>query len=190
VPPEEQIAAPPPCPLCEGKGTRLTEHRGTKEIFNVQCPCKVKEPLPNWIKFVFQDDDLGCMVACLAMILGKTYFECKQYFSPQHDFVTEGTYLDYCLEVLLQEGYAWQARWQHSARRRTQNTPWPPAPWADLHWVMVANLRNGGQHGVIMLRDGRVLDPCWGVIQGLHRYPAVYETVAIYKVSDLVREEV
>lgn len=85
--------------------------------------------------------------------------------------------------MIVQIGYAVRRRYRHDARLKRFRDVWPCAPWADLHWCEVRNTRDSGQHAVVLLRDGRVLDPWWGVLQGLHRYPGVVSIAAVYPVE-------
>jgi hypothetical protein len=68
--------------------------------------------------------------------------------------------------VLEHYGFAYQTRYHHLARLCRDRDVWPCEPWADLHFCEVINTRASGQHAIVLLRDGRVLDPWWGVLQG------------------------
>lgn len=146
------------------------------------CACTAKD-LP--VRFVYQPENSGCVVAALAMICGKTYFEMKQYFCAHKDFTVEGASRYEWQDALDAHGFAYQLRFEHQSRLNgAKRSVWPCAPWADLTLCEVMNTRGSGLHAVVLLRDGRVLDPWWGVLQGLHRYPSVTSMTAVYRVAD------
>ncbi|AHG92136.1 hypothetical protein J421_4669 (plasmid) [Gemmatirosa kalamazoonensis] len=169
------------CADCADQKARLILHRGTGERHRMPCACTATD-LP--VKFVYQPENSGCVVAAVAMIIGKTYFETKQYFVAHNDFTVEGAHRYQWQEVLDAHGFAWRLRFDYLSRLNgARRESWPCAPWADLHLVEVINTRGSGQHAVVLLRDGRVLDPWWGVLQGLHRYPRVVSMTAVYRVD-------
>lgn len=179
---------PPPCSDCGGKGQRLIPHSGTRELHRVMCACQYDD-LP--LKLVYQADDSGCMIAAVATAVGKSYAEIRRLVNPGHDFSTNGIGIDAGVAILDRLGYAVMTRYGSDPRRGgAPRDPWPCAPWADVHICMVRNLSNTGTHVVVLLKDGRVLDPWWGVVQGLHRYDSVMSIMAIHRVRPESSEEV
>lgn len=166
------------CPDCNGSGKRDALHRGTNEVHSVRCACQHELP----IKFVYQPETTGCCIAAIAMIVGQSYFDVKQLLHIEHDLACEGLSRYPVDEIFDYYGFAVQRRFRHSNRLKSERAGWPCAPWADLHWCEVINTRASGQHAVVLLRDGRVLDPWWGVLQGLHRYPEVVSMAAVYRI--------
>lgn len=176
---QTETEAPKPCEWCNGEKVRRILHRGTGELHRVKCACQHELP----VKFVYQPENSGCCVAAVAMIVGKSYFDVKQYFNVEHDLSCEGINHYEWQELLDQFGFAYQYRGSWSPRLNDRRAVWPIEPWADLHFVEVINTRGSGQHAVVLLRDGRVLDPWWGVLQGLHRYPKVVSMTAVYPIA-------
>jgi len=72
-------------------------------------------------------------------------------------------------DYLWRHGFAWQQVFPFEPRRACPadvsmsewrklhgRTPWPPSPWAEAHLCQVETSQS---HAVVMLADGRVLDP-------------------------------
>lgn len=171
----------PPCTYGCNDGKRLVRHSGTGEHHTTRCMCTYDD-LP--VQLVLQPEPKGCMIAAVATVVGKTYEEVLQLVDRSHDFTQEGTH-QYVIEGVLEHlGWAVQVRQRWQGRLGgTHRDPWPCAPWADLHICQVRNLPDNAEHAVVLLRDGRVLDPWWGVVQGLHRYKSVSWIMACYNVS-------
>lgn len=181
------IAAPPApaeavlvCTECRDKHSRRALHRGTGEWHTMPCACRAKLPF----RFVYQPEPSGCMLAATAMMLGVTYSEVKQRVCTDWDFTKQGTHLHIVHELFEAYGYAYQTRHEFQSRLGgTRREQWPCAPWADRVLCEVRNTRDAGYHAVVLLRDGRVCDPHWGVLQGLHRFPRVVSMTAIAPLS-------
>lgn len=167
------------CEHCSGSGVKRVLHRGTGETHGVWCACRHKLP----IAFVYQPETSGCCVAAVAMIVGKSYFEVKQLVDINRDLSTTGLSSWEVDSLLDHYGFAVRRRYQNVSRLHIDRDQWPVKPWAKLHFVEVINTRASGQHAVVPLADGRVLDPWWGVLQGLHRYPRVVSMAAVYRVE-------
>jgi hypothetical protein len=156
-------------------------HKVTGELHQVRCACTY-EDLP--LRLVYQAEKSGCVLAAVATATGLSYAEVRQYVDLSHDFTENGTYLSVAASILDRLGYAVQTRYRNDPRLGgAPRDPWPSEPWADVILCEVTNLPNRGQHAVVLLTDGRVLDPWWGVVQGLHRYPAVHSMTAVYRVG-------
>lgn len=165
------------CPDCEGKTKRRVLHRVKQEWHTVKCHCQFTTQVP----LVIQPESHGCGIAAVATVAQKTYKEVRQWIHLDRDFTKEGMYTNEMEELLMVYDFTWQVIWPNATRLGTKRTPWPPAPWADLHVAQVRNLSDSGWHFVVIQNDGLVLDPCWGVIQGLHRYPEVNAVYGLYK---------
>jgi hypothetical protein len=170
---------PSVCEFCDGKGTRDILHRGTNERHRVKCACKHELP----IRFVYQGDRSGCCIAAAAMVVGQKYFDVKQLLNIETDLRDDGVTIEQVRNVFEYYGFAYQTRYHQLTRLCRDRDVWPCEPWADVHFCEVINTRASGQHAIVLLRDGRVLDPWWGVLQGLHRYPRVVSMTAVYKVG-------
>jgi len=179
-----EAKGPKPCEWCKGEKVRRILHRGTGELHRVSCACTHELP----VRFVYQPENSGCCIAAVAMIVGKSYFDVKQLMNVEHDLSCEGIHYHEWQDLLVDLGFASQFRSSWSPRLKDNRAVWPCAPWADLHFCEVINTRASGQHSVVLLRDGRVLDPWWGVLQGLHRYPRVVSMTAVYRVPEKAPE--
>ena len=173
---EIEVTAPP-CPHCVD-GKRRVLNRGTGEYHGIRCHCQF-EGLP--LQLVIQPERAGCVLAAVATIVGKSYREVRQCVDLTHDFTEKGTYLNVAQALFDRFGFAYQTRYPYDPRLNTSRPEWPCEPWADAHLCEVVNLSETGQHAVVLLRDGCVLDPWWGVVQGLHRYSNVVSMTAVYR---------
>jgi hypothetical protein len=172
------VKTPAPCSDCNSTGRKPVVHRGTGETHTVTCSCKYELP----IRFVWQPDVAGCGVAVIAMVAGLTYSQARQYFTLERDFNAHGMYLNEIHEALNVLGFSYQIFDPNESRiGYTPRTPWPIAAVSDLAIAQVKNLRDAAWHFVVVLRDGRALDPAFGVIQGLYRYPEVTQIIALFK---------
>lgn len=179
-----------PCPDCDSNHRRRVKNTLTGELHTVKCHCQYDD---LQFKNVIQCDSKGCGIAAVAIVANKTYKEVRQYVHLDRDFAQEGMY-DTELEGLLEVfGFSYQNHHKHLARLNTPREVWPPAPFADAHICRVRNLPNTAWHFVIMQKDGRVIDPWWGVIQGLHRYPEVMQVYGLWKIPvpvvEVLKEE-
>jgi hypothetical protein len=173
------------CTWCNGTGRRVVRHAGTGEKHGMNCACQITD-LP--IGFVYQEEESGCGIAAVAMATRQSYRDVRRLLSMAKDLSDErfGVDVEQIDNLLDALGFAWQTRYLNEARLAMQRDPWPCAPWADVHLCHVRSLSDAGHHYVVMIRDGRVLDPWWGVIQGLHRYPSVHSIKAVYRVDPVV----
>lgn len=86
-------------------------------------------------------------------------------------------------QLLFNEGFAVQRIWQHDASAGSERAPWPPEPWADLHWCEVeVSPTAPGSHMVVMLADGTVLDPLTPNLKRLSDYHRVIHVAGVYRV--------
>lgn len=131
---------------------------------------------PPTITYVAQEESGGCLVACVAMVTGRTYKEVRAlcadaYNDGIHDFIADN--------ILEHLGFAIARRWIGQPRlqkrfgERVDRAPWPCDPFAPAHICLVhATL---GPHAVVMLHDGVVYDP-WSIDRHSLRDP-VYTQV-------------
>lgn len=113
------------------------------------------------ISYVAQPNAYGCAIACVAMIVGKTYDEMETWF-------LEAGLTRSRMEKGLWNGIYYEALWRHGflIKERWRNDPilngpgvwgWPPEPFAPAH-ICCAEVQ-AGSHAFVMLADGTVLDP-------------------------------
>jgi len=111
--------------------------------------------MADWVK---QEDHNGCVVASLAMIVGKSYAEVKSNLRPKD--LSVDAYCAFDAESYLYEhGYSLQKKWKHICYIGIDRKVWPVSPFAPIHYVQVVNNPAGKAHAVVMLYNGDVLDP-------------------------------
>jgi hypothetical protein len=173
---------PDSCSWCDGTKVRLVRHVKTQEQHRMPCACAHELPIP----FIYQPEENGCGIAAIAMATQQPYAEVRKLLVMSVDlsgFTDEGVNVGQVDDMLDHLGFAWRARYQSEHRLARKRDPWPCPPWADIHLCQVRSLSDSGGHYVVMLRDGRVLDPWWGVIGGLHRYPQVHSIKSLHQIT-------
>lgn len=138
-----------------------------------------RQPSELHVRWVRQEHSQGCGLATLAMLTGCTYEEIRA----EHDALTntahrrdwnaEGTHDGVLNQILAAHGYyvqtvyrAWHCITKDAEGNYLPSSEWavkpghvwPPEPFAPLHYVS-AKQPSGNRHYVVMLSDGRVLDP-------------------------------
>lgn len=137
---------------------------------------------------VRQEDAWGCMIAAIAMVLGRSYTETKAllhpwFFTREQEFRGIGqTEMD---SLLTEHGFAVARRFEHYHPACCHRTAWPPQPWGEIH---IAEVATSMSHAVVMLADGRVLDPALGARASLSEYSRVFSVTAITRIRDSVPE--
>jgi ABC-type bacteriocin/lantibiotic exporter with double-glycine peptidase domain len=134
------------------------------------------------IKRIAQKDSHGCAVASLAMVTGHDYDRIKAFF-PRADFTKSGIAFYQAEEYLARHGFAVRRFTLYDPTTNEPREPWPVAPFADVHMCEVVTAK--GAHSVVMLRDGRVLDP-WNESRDSLSHPdyvKVYFVAGVYKVA-------
>jgi hypothetical protein len=171
------------CQWCAGSKKRVVTHAHTGELHGMPCACQADLPIP----FIYQPDDYGCGIAAVAMATCTPYPEVRRLLVMSNDLSgvdkSGGVNVGQVDDLIDHLGFAWRARAAHVHRLASQRTPWPCQPFADTHVVYVRNLSDNAHHFVCLLRDGRVLDPWWGVINGLHRYPMVHSIKGLFRID-------
>ena len=134
------------------------------------------------IQYIQSEEEHACVIACLAMIVGKSFrevfSEMERYWKNEGQF--EGTD-DYAwMAYLSARGYAIQDIDHEYSPEDRLIDPWPLKPFAPIHILFVYS---EGPHAVIMLSDGTILDPSNPHITSRHQYHRVYRMVGVWQVS-------
>lgn len=135
------------------------------------------------VKYVESDNNVSCVLACLAMVTGKTIVDVREGMKQfwYNEGSEQGTNDEAFEAYLSARGYAVQQVSHDYIPEDKLITPWPPQPWAPIHvcdvWAM-------GPHAVVMLHDGTVLDPNDTGMKSLSQYHRVYAVQGVWKVSD------
>lgn len=135
------------------------------------------------IAHVRQEDRYGCVLASIAMVLGRSYADVRAELGDPD----RGHTKDFWREYLARKGYAIQFFYRYDCVGKSEREHWPMQPWADLHICCVDAGHGDGTHVVVMLRDGTVFDPTRGTPSRLSDYPSVAYMAAIYSLSILSR---
>lgn len=114
------------------------------------------------ITYVAQPNGYGCAIACVAMIVGKTYDEMEAWFVEQglnRERMEKGIYDVLYFEALDRHGFSYVNRYVGCPflNTREPRPGWPPSPFSPIH-ICCADVA-AGSHAVVMLADGSVLDP-------------------------------
>lgn len=133
------------------------------------------------MRLVRQQDRYGCALACLAMVLDRSYEAVRSDFGDPgfgHVYTTWMPYLAF-------HGWAVQAIFRHDPVKVATRDPWPLAPWADLHLCSVDAGHGEGSHLVVMDRGGGVHDPAREGIGLMSDYPSVSYICGLFDVGAL-----
>lgn len=138
------------------------------------------EKFSRTVSWVGQEDKNGCVVAALAMIVGKPYAEVKAGLPPKD--LSQSAFTAFTAESYLYEhGYTLQKKWKHICSADKDRYEWPIAPFAPVHYVQVVGAPTGNAHAVVMLENGDVLDPWAGSKPTrLTDYYAVNEIIGVW----------
>jgi hypothetical protein len=105
------------------------------------------------IRHVKQEDERGCAIASLAMVLGLSYKATAKRFN----IPRSGSSYYKWMEVLAQSGWSYQMLWKTDQLTSRAREIWPPEPWAPVHLCQIQTPL--GAHMVVMKHDGAILDP-------------------------------
>jgi hypothetical protein len=130
------------------------------------------------ISWVGQEDSNGCSLACLAMILGKSYQEIKADFLY---FENKGVSFFSYDHYLAENGFAVARKYRHYQIRREEREIWPVEPFADVH-ICTVRIDPDFHHTVILLKDGLVLDPLTQEKRTLADYSEIDNIAGVYKI--------
>lgn len=90
------------------------------------------------IRHVRQIDPMGCIIASLAMMSGRTYEDLR----PEFPDLEERGGLDFrhTEDWLYRHGYAWQVIYKYHPPGNSERPVWPAPPWADVHMCEVTTI--------------------------------------------------
>jgi hypothetical protein len=135
------------------------------------------------LKYIYSLRENGCVISCLSMLLGQSFDDTVKDMEPYwwNEAADEGTDDDAWAQYLAAKGYAYQDICYEYTPLDKLIEPWPLKPFAPIHMCFVYAY---GPHAVILLNDGRVLDPNDETIKSLSEYHRVYRMVGLWKVSE------
>ena len=129
------------------------------------------------INYISQEETNGCAIACLAMIMQKSYNEVANSLEVNNkglDWMEVDRYL-------ANNGYAVARKWKYDCTVKQNAIEWPPKPFGDIHLVQVMT-KNNTIHMIILLQNGTVLDPANRELINLNDYAKVDYIAAIVPV--------
>jgi hypothetical protein len=128
---------------------------------------------------VRQQDHHGCVIACIATVLEQPYGVVRAEFGEPG----RGIIYSWWQEYLGRHGYAFQFFYRHNCFTKADREPWPLLPWTDLHFCCVDAGHGMGSHLVVMLRDGRVLDPASDEPRRITDYASVSYMAGLFQIG-------
>jgi hypothetical protein len=115
------------------------------------------------------------------MLTGIAYDDVCAAF-PESDFNADGVYQPQFDAFLADHGYA-VARKYPFRKHNIPVDPWPPEPFADVHyWLVTVAGSSPCHHFIVWLRDGRVLDPILGDGRKLSDYHRLLNVSGVIKI--------
>lgn len=152
------------------------------------------------ITLVKQEQEKGCGIAAIAMLLGRTYqqvlFDWPKVIEQSdvyedgkvigktpvtyNDFTNDGTCNQVVDAYLAEKGYAIQRKYKHKSWMRQDRDIWPPLPFAPAH---LCEVKTNSRHFVVMDNLGMVFDPHFGADRRLKDYADTYSVAGIWKIG-------
>lgn len=132
------------------------------------------------MKYVAQEESGGCMVATIAMIVGKTYAEIRAMCE---DSYQDGIHWIIAADILADLGYATMSRYHHHPRLKSERGIWPCAPFAPAHFIVLEATQ--GPHAVAADAFMKVFDPFKRERESLAHpdYGKIHHIEGIFKVG-------
>lgn len=117
------------------------------------------------IEYIAQEEPGGCLVACVAMVTGRSYATIRQLCASSYNNGIHEVIAD---DILGELGFAIVRKYKHIPRLKTDRLDWPLLPFAPAHICLVHATQ--GAHAVVMLHTGDVYDP-WNASRQNLRHP-------------------
>lgn len=131
------------------------------------------------MKWVGQGHPDGCLLACIAMVIGESYDGVAATFPK----VNIGGFTYHVVyETLNARGFVYQHFYKYDRKANSIREPWPLPPWAPVHICGVDAGRGGAaSHGVVLLPGGMVLDPATEQPRRMSDYPDCGYMIGIWE---------
>jgi hypothetical protein len=132
------------------------------------------------IKLVRQEDPFGCAVACIAMVLGRTYESVKADWS--NDFAKDGVTTNQITGYLGDAGcsvlYKNLMNWNEKDFARKEMF----RPFAPAHILCIKQLYDATiYHAVVMDAKGKIYDPAGHTDKEVKSWYLLDEVIGVYK---------
>lgn len=125
---------------------------------------------------VMQRSQFGCGIAVLAMLTGDDYDDIEQAARATGWAGDAGLHRDVINAYLHDAGFDLHDRVE--PRHPYDLRPWPPEPFAPLHYALVQSA-DRKLHAVVVDADGSVRDPGTGTVRSLDVWPRVVRMVGL-----------
>lgn len=132
------------------------------------------------MKLIKQEESSGCTIACIAMVLGKTYWEVRKDFV--NDFEKEGQNIDLVKDYLGDQGFSIISKkyshWNHVSVARKEMLK----PFAPIHVLQMSQTFDmPHSHVVVMDAKGKLFDPAGNDAKVLQKAYVFHEVIGLYK---------
>jgi hypothetical protein len=110
------------------------------------------------IKYIAQQQDKGCVIACIAMVLGRDYWKVAKDFHV--DLERKGINMRLAQEYLCDHGLSVIEKTAYGYPDVTRSNKRMLIPFAPVHIVFIQQYADlAFNHAYVMTRNGRMLDP-------------------------------
>lgn len=108
--------------------------------------------------FVKQEQEAGCAIACIAMILGKSYWDIEKSFL--NDFSKQGIVIQNVIDYLSANGVTVIRKGHYGYNDREDNNKRMIKPFADIHYISFQQFVDvDNNHALVMTKNGKLICP-------------------------------
>ena len=111
------------------------------------------------IKLVRQEDEFGCTIACLAMVLGKTYKEIKKDFVNKFQGNEDGLTIGMLIDYLGDQGCEVVSKMVDCYNQKDFGRDIILMPFAPVHILNIKHRFDTTLHAVVMDNKGKIFCP-------------------------------
>jgi len=132
------------------------------------------------IKLVEQEEAKGCTIACIAMVLGKGYWDVRKHFI--NDFEREAMTVDQLKDYLGDAGFSILSKRISHYNIAQFGREEMLKPFAPVHIVWYTQFFDMQySHVVVMDAEGNTYDPAQNEPELIKDAYAVHETIGLYR---------
>lgn len=132
------------------------------------------------ISLVKQEEKFGCVLACLAMVLGKSYQEVRADF--YHDFEKKGFKVETAIGYLADKGFQFIHKEVGFYNRIDFSKSEMLRPFADCHLVRIKQFFDDpNTHLVVMDKNGKIFCPDGATEENIKSSYHIGDVWGIYK---------
>lgn len=131
------------------------------------------------MKIVRQEDENGCAIACLAMVLKKTYQQVRKDW--KDDFLKDGVTMKNIVNYLANEGLTIVRKTVPGYAHKDSAREEMMRPFAPMHIINIRPLYDSDYHVVVMTADGHLYCPGGMTEDEIRNAYMVDEVIGIYK---------